>query len=64
PASSPYVTSVGGTTLTQAANARGWTETVWGSLGPGFPSDAQGTGSGCSIWEPKPVWQHDAGCAG
>jgi subtilase family serine protease len=29
-----------------------------------LPSDAQGTGSGCSIWEPKPSWQHDAGCAG
>ena len=27
PASSPYVTAVGGTSLSRAANARGWTET-------------------------------------
>jgi subtilase family serine protease len=64
PASSPYVTSVGGTTLTAADNARGWTETVWGSLGDGIPAAAQGTGSGCSLWEPKPAWQTDTGCAG
>jgi subtilase family serine protease len=64
PASSPFVTAVGGTTLDKASNARGWSETVWGSLGPGFPSEAQGAGSGCSVWEPKPAWQHDAGCTG
>jgi subtilase family serine protease len=52
PAASPDVTAVGGTTLTQASNARGWTETAW--------SDA---GSGCSAYEPKPSWQHDTGCA-
>jgi subtilase family serine protease len=52
PAASQYVTAVGGTTLTQASNARGWTETAW--------SDA---GSGCSAYEPKPAWQHDTGCA-
>lgn len=52
PASSRYVTAVGGTTLSAASNARGWTETVWA-----------GTGSGCSVYEPKPSWQHDAGCA-
>jgi subtilase family serine protease len=52
PASSPYVTAVGGTTLTKAAGtARGWTETVW-----------SGAGSGCSAFEPKPSWQHDTGC--
>jgi subtilase family serine protease len=65
PAASPYVTSVGGTELTQDASPRGWSETVWGSLWPGMlPNEAQGTGSGCSIWEPKPAWQHDAGCSG
>jgi hypothetical protein len=37
PAASPYVTAVGGTTLGQASNARGWTETAW-----------SGAGSGCS----------------
>ncbi len=52
PASSQYVTGVGGTTLTAASNARGWTETAW-----------SGAGSGCSAYEPKPSWQHDPGCA-
>jgi subtilase family serine protease len=66
PAASPYVTAVGGTELTQdATTARGWSESVWGSALPGtLPNEAQGTGSGCSAWEPKPAWQHDAGCAG
>lgn len=55
PASSPYVVTVGGTTLKRASNARGWTETVW-SKG----------GSGCagSEIEPKPAWQLDAVCSG
>jgi subtilase family serine protease len=47
PATSQYVTAVGGTTLTKAAaTTRGWTETAW--------ADA---GSGCSSYEPKPSWQ-------
>lgn len=53
PASSPYVTAVGGTSLTSAANARGWTETAW-----------SGAGSGCSAFEPKSPWQKNTGCAG
>jgi subtilase family serine protease len=52
PASSPYVTAVGGTSLKKAANSRGWTESAW-----------SGAGSGCSAYEPKPSWQHDTGCA-
>ncbi len=66
PAASPYVTAVGGTELVQdPTTARGWSESVWGSLLPGIvPSEAEGTGSGCSLWEPKPAWQHDAGCSG
>jgi subtilase family serine protease len=52
PATSRYVTAVGGTTLTQASNARGWSESVW-----------SGSGSGCSAFEPKPAWQSDSGCA-
>ena len=52
PAASQYVTAVGGTTLTQASNARGWTESAW-----------SGAGSGCSSFEPKPSWQQDTGCA-
>jgi hypothetical protein len=46
PATSQYVTAVGGTTLTTASNARGWTESAW--------SDS---GSGCSAFDPKPSWQ-------
>lgn len=51
PAASPYVTAVGGTTLTQASGSRGWSESAW-----------SGTGSGCSAFEPKPAWQSDGGC--
>jgi subtilase family serine protease len=52
PASSQYVTAVGGTSLSVASNSRGWTETTW-----------SGAGSGCSAYEPKPAWQQDTGCA-
>ncbi|HEX3590213.1 MAG TPA: S53 family peptidase [Pseudonocardiaceae bacterium] len=52
PASSPFVTAVGGTSLTKASNARGWSETAW-----------SGAGSGCSAFEAKPAFQHDTGCA-
>ena len=45
PSASPYVTSVGGTELTPAANSRGWTEKAW--VTPGNPP-TQGSGSGCS----------------
>jgi subtilase family serine protease len=46
PATSRYVTAVGGTSLSTSSNTRGWTETAW--------SDA---GSGCSAYETKPTWQ-------
>jgi hypothetical protein len=47
PATSQFVTSVGGTSLAPAAGtSRGWTETVW-----------NGTGSGCSAIEAKAAWQ-------
>ncbi|HVS42269.1 MAG TPA: DUF4214 domain-containing protein [Candidatus Dormibacteraeota bacterium] len=52
PATSPYVTAVGGTTLTQPPGGA-WTETAW-----------SGGGSGCSAVEPKPAWQHDSLCTG
>ncbi|MFH9969882.1 S8 family serine peptidase [Streptomyces mirabilis] len=52
PAASPYVTAVGGTSLHRAHNRRGWSESVW-----------PGTGSGCSLYEPKPSFQHDPLCA-
>ncbi|HEY2298549.1 MAG TPA: S53 family peptidase [Jatrophihabitans sp.] len=51
PAASQYVTAVGGTSLSKASNARGWTETAW-----------SGAGSGCSAYDPKPSWQTDTGC--
>ena len=51
PATSPNVVSVGGTTLNTSANSRGWTESVWGT------SSTEGTGSGCSAYEPRPAWQ-------
>jgi subtilase family serine protease len=56
PASSQYVTAVGGTSLSTASNARGWTESVWST------SSTEGAGSGCSAFETKPSWQHDTGC--
>src|SRR3954447_5731640 len=52
PAASPFVTAVGGTTLTRASNARGWSESAW-----------SGAGSGCSTYEAKQSWQTDSGCA-
>lgn len=52
PASNPHVTAVGGTSLTSASNARGWSESAW-----------SGAGSGCSGVEPKPSWQTDTGCS-
>jgi hypothetical protein len=53
PASAQYVTSVGGTTLQHANNARGWAEQVW-----------SGTGSGCSSLEAVSPWQQPAVPAG
>jgi hypothetical protein len=61
PADSQFVTAVGGTTLTRASNARGWSETAWGP--PTAPSYL-GTGSGCFRYHGKPSWQTDAGCPG
>ncbi len=57
PATSQYVTAVGGTSLTRGGGSRGWTESVW------YTSSSEGTGSGCSAYDPKPSWQHDTGCS-
>ena len=46
PAASPYVTAVGGTTLTLDTSGQRASETVW-----------SGAGSGCSGVEPQPSWQ-------
>lgn len=59
PAASPYVTAVGGTSLSRnAGTSRGWSETVWG------PSGGEGTGSGCSKYEAEPTWQAALGLTG
>jgi subtilase family serine protease len=52
PAASPYLTAVGGTSLTRGGGTRGWTESAW-----------SGAGSGCSAYEAKPSWQTDSGCS-
>ncbi|NEA51415.1 putative Ig domain-containing protein [Streptomyces sp. SID10815] len=57
PATSQYVTAVGGTALTTSSGSRGWSESVWNT------NSTEGTGSGCSAYDPKPSWQTDTGCA-
>ncbi|MFC9925896.1 putative Ig domain-containing protein [Streptomyces sp. NPDC127190] len=57
PATSQYVTAVGGTALTTSSNSRGWSESVWKT------SSTEGTGSGCSAYDAKPSWQTDTGCS-
>ncbi|GAA4206782.1 putative Ig domain-containing protein [Actinocatenispora rupis] len=51
PATSKYVTAVGGTSLTKDSSARGWSEKVWNT------NSTEGTGSGCSAYDAKPTWQ-------
>ena len=54
PASSHYVTAVGGTSLTGGGGSRGWTETTWSGAGSGCStlnaalSGAAGFGTGCT----------------
>jgi hypothetical protein len=52
PATSPNVVAVGGTSLSTSSNSRGWTESVWNTT-----TGSEGTGSGCSAYEPQPAWQ-------
>ncbi|MCW7944457.1 peptidase S8 [Streptomyces hygroscopicus] len=58
PASSQYVTAVGGTSLKKDSSTRGYSESVWGTAAGG-----EGAGSGCSQFDAKPSWQKDSGCA-
>lgn len=51
PAVSPYVTAVGGTSLTGSTGS--WNESAWTY-----------TGQGCSLYEPKPSWQGSNFCQG
>lgn len=52
PAASPYVTAVGGTSLSLTSTNTRQAESVW-----------NGAGSGCSAFELKPSFQHDSGCS-
>jgi subtilase family serine protease len=52
PATSKYVTAVGGTRLVRNSSARGWGETVWNTV-----SYTEGAGSGCSRYIAKPSFQ-------
>ena len=55
PASSHYVTAVGGTHLVVGGGTRGWTETAWSGAGSGCStfntalSGAAGAGTGCAL---------------
>lgn len=52
PATSAYVTAVGGTSLSRnSGTSRGWSESVWKT------STSEGTGSGCSSYVSKPSFQ-------
>ncbi|MGW0800641.1 carboxypeptidase regulatory-like domain-containing protein [Streptomyces sp. NPDC002692] len=66
PASSPYVTAVGGTSLVRDGSARGWDESVWNTTT--VDGDGQqhwgAPGSGCSAVEPKPAFQSAVDCPG
>jgi subtilase family serine protease len=53
PAAFQSVVAVGGTSLSKANNARGWSEVAW-----------SGASSGCSAWISKPTWQTDPNCPG
>lgn len=53
PAASKYVTAVGGTSLYLSSEGKYKNEDAW-----------SGSGSGCSQFEPKPLWQTDAKCSG
>jgi hypothetical protein len=60
PASSQFVTSVGGTYLDENASDD-WTSTVWNDNGSQNTDDIAGaTASGCSAGEPQPSWGPDS----
>lgn len=52
PSTSKNAVAVGGTSLVRSSTPRGWSETVWDD-----PARSFGTGSGCSRYVLKPVWQ-------
>jgi subtilase family serine protease len=60
PSASQYVVSVGGTMLKPTKTGRKWDETVWVTT-PSSGEPTQGSGSGCSAYEPEPAWQEIPG---
>jgi subtilase family serine protease len=60
PSASQYVISVGGTMLKPTKTGRNWDETVWVTT-PSSGEPTQGSGSGCSAYEPEPAWQEITG---
>src|SRR5580693_943274 len=56
PCDSPYLTLVGGTTLTTGAGASYFSETVW-NWGIEYGIDGIGSGGGISTTYPLPIWQ-------
>ena len=61
PATSQYVTAVGGTALKRDSSTnRGWSESVW------YTNSTEGGSSGCSTYESKPSFQNgiSTGCSG
>jgi hypothetical protein len=59
PANLATVTAVGGTELSRAHNARGFTERVWNQPEQGYAGS-----SGCSAYVARPSWQHSPACPG
>jgi hypothetical protein len=57
PADLANVTAVGGTSLSRARDARGWSEQVWNSSGGSAASSA------CSAYMTRALWQHGAACS-
>jgi kumamolisin len=58
-ATSPHVTSVGGTTIFLGANAAYYKETAWGE-----PMEQWGGGGGYSTYFARPAWQQGPGTVG
>lgn len=64
PVDSPYLTSVGGTTLTMSGSGVAWSsETVWNYHGFGGTSANTGSGGGISTYYAIPAWQTNVSMA-
>lgn len=63
PASSRYVTAVGGTALTLGAQNQLLSQVVWSTFGTEGEGNGTGSGGGPSIAWPRPTWQQAPGIA-